>query len=191
MNDADIIELLGASSEPLLNQTLLLILGSTLVTTLALVVLIIGLCIRVRKLNRDGYSSTRTSDSAHIDLDKLPSNQAYHCTGMKLNPLLEALEYPRNDIIYIRDIGQGAFGRVFQVSVNGVNGSIAAAARTHILAHCAIKKRSGASGARLSHIALHSVHFRNAADAISISHIRRRRLVSSRVKNSRMSPSKC
>ena len=29
---------------------------------------------------------------------------------------LELLEYPRNDIIYIRDIGQGQFGRVFQVS---------------------------------------------------------------------------
>ena len=28
---------------------------------------------------------------------------------------LEKLEYPRNNIIYIRDIGQGAFGRVFQV----------------------------------------------------------------------------
>jgi receptor tyrosine kinase len=34
-----------------------------------------------------------------------------------LHPKLEQLEYPRNDIIYIRDIGQGAFGRVFQVSL--------------------------------------------------------------------------
>ena len=33
-----------------------------------------------------------------------------------MNPKLEQLEYPRNDIIYIRDVGQGAFGRVFQVS---------------------------------------------------------------------------
>ena len=30
---------------------------------------------------------------------------------------LELLEYPRNDIIYIRDIGQGQFGRVFQVKI--------------------------------------------------------------------------
>jgi len=30
---------------------------------------------------------------------------------------LESIEYPRNDIIYIRDIGQGAFGRVFQVRI--------------------------------------------------------------------------
>ena len=35
--------------------------------------------------------------------------------GAQLHPKLEQLEYPRNDIIYIRDIGQGAFGRVFQV----------------------------------------------------------------------------
>ncbi len=39
------------------------------------------------------------------------------CIGAQLHPKLEQLEYPRNDIIYIRDIGQGAFGRVFQVSL--------------------------------------------------------------------------
>ncbi|KAJ8887730.1 hypothetical protein PR048_013948 [Dryococelus australis] len=51
----------------------------------------------------------------NIDLEKLPSNLAYHRTGAQLNPKLEKLEFPRNDIIYIRDLGQGAFGRVFQV----------------------------------------------------------------------------
>ena len=40
---------------------------------------------------------------------------SYHQTGAQLNPRLETLEFPRNDIIYLRDIGQGAFGRVFQV----------------------------------------------------------------------------
>lgn len=50
-----------------------------------------------------------------IDLDKLGSNASYHRHGISLNPKLEKLEYPRNDIIYIRDLGQGAFGRVFQV----------------------------------------------------------------------------
>ena len=62
-----------------------------------------------------GPGSLGLTDLA-IDLSKLPSNMAYHVTDTKLNPKLEALEYPRNDIIYIRDIGQGAFGRVFQVS---------------------------------------------------------------------------
>merc|ERR1712077_1950 len=49
-----------------------------------------------------------------IDLDKLPENLNYHQASARLNPKLEQLEYPRNDIIYIRDVGQGAFGRVFQ-----------------------------------------------------------------------------
>ena len=34
----------------------------------------------------------------------------------KLNSKLEKLEYPRGDIVYVRTLGQGAFGRVFQVS---------------------------------------------------------------------------
>ncbi len=33
---------------------------------------------------------------------------------------LEQLEYPRNDIVYMRDIGQGAFGRVFQAKAPGM-----------------------------------------------------------------------
>ncbi|KAF4533477.1 hypothetical protein B566_EDAN016565 [Ephemera danica] len=55
-----------------------------------------------------------------IDLDKLPSNMSYHRTGAQLNPKLEKLEFPRNDIIYIRDLGQGAFGRVFQAKAPGL-----------------------------------------------------------------------
>jgi receptor tyrosine kinase len=50
-----------------------------------------------------------------IDLDKLGSNASYHRHGASLNPKLEKLEFPRNNIIYIRDLGQGAFGRVFLV----------------------------------------------------------------------------
>jgi len=52
-----------------------------------------------------------------LDLDKLEENAAYHRHGSSLNPKLEKLEIPRNDIIYIRDLGQGAFGRVFQVRI--------------------------------------------------------------------------
>lgn len=33
---------------------------------------------------------------------------------------MEQLEFPRNDIIYIRDLGQGAFGRVFQAKAPGL-----------------------------------------------------------------------
>ena len=44
---------------------------------------------------------------------------SYHQTQALLNPKLEHLEFPRNDIIYLRDVGQGAFGRVFQAKVPG------------------------------------------------------------------------
>lgn len=56
----------------------------------------------------------------NIDLDKLPSNDAYHKTSAQLNPKLEKLEFPRNNIIYVRDLGQGAFGRVFQAKAPGL-----------------------------------------------------------------------
>lgn len=56
------------------------------------------------------------SQDINIDLEKLPTNSSYHNSGACLNPKLEKLEFPRNDIIYIRDLGQGAFGRVFQVN---------------------------------------------------------------------------
>ena len=51
-----------------------------------------------------------------IDLAKLPANASYQQHQPLLPPSLEPLEYARNDIIYMRDLGQGAFGRVFQVS---------------------------------------------------------------------------
>lgn len=34
-----------------------------------------------------------------------------------LNTKLEKLEYPRENVVYVRSLGQGAFGRVFQVRV--------------------------------------------------------------------------
>lgn len=73
---------------------------------------------KLRK-RHEGYNATVNQD-INIDLDKLPSNDAYHKTGVLLNPKLEKLEFPRNDIIYIRDLGQGAFGRVFQAKAPGL-----------------------------------------------------------------------
>lgn len=48
------------------------------------------------------------------------------CFQMKsnrLNPKLEALEFPRNDIVFVEDIGQGAFGRVFKARIVCSNGN--------------------------------------------------------------------
>ncbi|XP_014600328.1 PREDICTED: tyrosine-protein kinase transmembrane receptor Ror2 [Polistes canadensis] len=74
-----------------------------------------------RRLHKrhQGYNQTESQD-VNIDLDKLPSNEAYHKTSAKLNPKLEKLEFPRNNIIYVRDLGQGAFGRVFQAKAPGL-----------------------------------------------------------------------
>ncbi|XP_055707483.1 tyrosine-protein kinase transmembrane receptor Ror2 isoform X2 [Phlebotomus papatasi] len=69
---------------------------------------------------QSGYNQAATHDSQNIDLNKLPSNSAYHQTSAQLNPILEKLEYPRNNIIYIKDLGQGAFGRVFQAKAPGL-----------------------------------------------------------------------
>lgn len=67
-----------------------------------------------------GYNQASQHDNQNIDLNKLPSNTAYHETCAVLNPKLEKLEYPRNDIIYVKDLGQGAFGRVFQAKAPGL-----------------------------------------------------------------------
>uniref|UniRef100_T1J9X7 receptor protein-tyrosine kinase n=1 Tax=Strigamia maritima TaxID=126957 RepID=T1J9X7_STRMM len=100
------------------SPTFILITASVAFTALILVLLIFLLCHRLYK-QRLGYNATPQQD-IEIDLDKLPSNLSYHHTGVQLNPKLETLEYPRNDIIYIRDIGQGAFGRVFQAKAPGL-----------------------------------------------------------------------
>lgn len=76
------------------------------------------ICHRIHK-HRLGYNPTDTAE-VNIDLDKLPSNMAYHRHGVTLNPKLEKLEFPRNDIIYVKDLGQGAFGRVFQAKAPGL-----------------------------------------------------------------------
>lgn len=91
--------------------------GITLLSLVVLLLLIL-LCHRIHK-HRLGYNPTGNTDVT-IDLDKLPSNVAYHSTGAHLNPKLECLEFPRNDIIYIKDLGQGAFGRVFQAKAPGL-----------------------------------------------------------------------
>ena len=52
--------------------------------------------------------------SESLLLDRLHPNPMYQRLPLLLNSKLLALEYPRNNIEYVRDIGEGAFGRVFQ-----------------------------------------------------------------------------
>ena len=92
-----------------------IVLASCVAVATLIVILLIGLICKRLCRSKSGYTVPVNQSDAAIDLDKLPENMSYHQTGAQLNPRLELLEYPRNDIIYIRDIGQGAFGRVFQV----------------------------------------------------------------------------
>ncbi|XP_012250835.2 tyrosine-protein kinase transmembrane receptor Ror2 [Athalia rosae] len=104
--------------ETFFTPSLILILSSIGFVSVVALLLSILLCQRLQK-NHDGYNPTETQE-VNIDLDKLPSNDAYHNTGAQLNPKLEKLEFPRNNIIYVRDLGQGAFGRVFQAKAPGL-----------------------------------------------------------------------
>eukprot|EP00093_Oithona_nana_P009614 09614.XXX_342720_345642_1 [CDS] Oithona nana genome sequencing. len=99
-----------------------IVLASCVAVATLIVILLIGLiCNKIcTKKNPNGYTIPIQQDVANIDLDKLPENMSYHQTAARLNPKLEHLEYPRNDIIYIRDVGQGAFGRVFQGKAPGL-----------------------------------------------------------------------
>ena len=111
----------------------LVLAGSILLALIIIIVLFCMVCSKLWKCcccccggekSKDGYAAApQSKDDASIDLEKLPQNANYHNTSAQLHPSLENLEYPRNDIIYIRDIGQGAFGRVFQAKAPGlVNG---------------------------------------------------------------------
>ncbi|GFY53851.1 tyrosine-protein kinase transmembrane receptor Ror2 [Trichonephila inaurata madagascariensis] len=116
--DLELMDMFEPPPEPVFSPTFILITSALSLVVVAIIILIVLGCRRLQKYRR-GYNATPTTD-VEIDLEKLPSNMAYHRTSAQLNPRLEVLEYPRNDIIYIRDIGQGAFGRVFQAKAPGL-----------------------------------------------------------------------
>ncbi|XP_060525532.1 tyrosine-protein kinase transmembrane receptor Ror2 [Cylas formicarius] len=109
----------GITMEKYLTPTFLIAVSGLGLLLLVFCLLLILLCHRFHKKRLLGYNAPETSE-INIDLDKLPSNVQYHRHGVPLNPKLEKLEYPRNDIIYIRDLGQGAFGSVFQAKAPGL-----------------------------------------------------------------------
>lgn len=110
------------SMESFFTPTMIFILGGIGLAAIVILHLVIFLCYRIMRHKRrhPGYGAANTHDSQNIDLNKLPSNMNYHQTQAQLNPRLEKLEYPRNNIIYIKDLGQGAFGRVFQAKAPGL-----------------------------------------------------------------------
>ncbi|XP_030754042.1 tyrosine-protein kinase transmembrane receptor Ror2 [Sitophilus oryzae] len=112
-------ELPGIKMEEYFSPTFLIITSCLGLLIIIICLLLILLCHRLYKRRILGYNAPANAE-VNIDLDKLPSNMQYHRHGAPLNPKLEKLEYPRNDIIYLRDLGQGAFGSVFQAKAPGL-----------------------------------------------------------------------
>ena len=113
--EVEVIEETTTIIEELMTPTFIALAASVAAATVIVILLIALICHRLCRPN-PGYVVAKVQDG-EIDLTKLAENSNYHTTGAALHPKLELLEYPRNDIIYIRDIGQGAFGRVFQVPI--------------------------------------------------------------------------
>ncbi|XP_006626687.2 muscle, skeletal receptor tyrosine-protein kinase [Lepisosteus oculatus] len=84
----------------------------------AFVIVLVLMCRRRRKTwkNRKRVMETPTLTTlpSELLLDRLHPNPMYQRLPLLLNSKLLSLEYPRNNIEYVRDIGEGAFGRVFQ-----------------------------------------------------------------------------
>lgn len=85
-------------------------------------ILMAVLCCQISKQRRHVRYDSTPQEDLDIDIDKLPTNSCYHKLSecSKINPKLQVMEYPRNDIVYIRDIGQGAFGRVFKAKAPNI-----------------------------------------------------------------------
>lgn len=91
---------------------------------LAFVTVLVLACRRRRRQwrNRKRAMETPTLSAlpSELLLDRLHPNPMYQRVPLLLNSKLLALEYPRNNIQYVRDIGEGAFGRVFQARAPGL-----------------------------------------------------------------------
>uniref|UniRef100_A0A3P8Y9C5 receptor protein-tyrosine kinase n=1 Tax=Esox lucius TaxID=8010 RepID=A0A3P8Y9C5_ESOLU len=90
----------------------------------AFLTIIFLMCRRKRKMwknrKRAMETPTLTALPSELLLDRLHPNPMYQRLPLLLNSKLLALEYPRNNIEYVRDIGEGAFGRVFQARAPGL-----------------------------------------------------------------------
>ncbi|KAM3874319.1 muscle, skeletal receptor tyrosine-protein kinase [Diretmus argenteus] len=106
------------------NSMSIIIILLTALATAAFLTIIILSCRRRRKQWRNRKRAmetpTLTALPSELLLDRLHPNPMYQRVPLLLNSKLLALEYPRNNIQYVRDIGEGAFGRVFQARAPGL-----------------------------------------------------------------------
>ncbi|XP_077593672.1 muscle, skeletal receptor tyrosine-protein kinase [Stigmatopora nigra] len=73
-----------------------------------------------REMESPEPSRSTSTLPSELLLERLHANPMYQRVPLLLNSKLLALEYPRNNIQYVRDIGEGAFGRVFQARAPGL-----------------------------------------------------------------------
>ncbi|XP_072904686.1 muscle, skeletal receptor tyrosine-protein kinase isoform X2 [Hemitrygon akajei] len=101
------------------SMTIIISIISSLAASILLIITILA-CHRrqkewqTRKSYRGNETPTLTALPSELLLDRLHPNPMYQRLPLLLNAKLLSLEYPRNNIEYVRDIGEGAFGRVFQ-----------------------------------------------------------------------------
>ncbi|OXB72916.1 UNVERIFIED_CONTAM: hypothetical protein H355_005383 [Colinus virginianus] len=104
-----------------MNVVISIISSFALIVILGIITLV---CCRRRKQwknkKRESETPTLTTLPSELLLDRLHPNPMYQRMPLLLNPKLLSLEYPRNNIEYVRDIGEGAFGRVFQARAPGL-----------------------------------------------------------------------
>ncbi|XP_011603288.2 muscle, skeletal receptor tyrosine-protein kinase isoform X2 [Takifugu rubripes] len=110
-------------SYPAYSMSVIIIVLSTLAAAVLFTIAVLA-CRRQRKQwrNRKRVMETPTLSAlpSELLLDRLHPNPMYQRVPLLLNSKLLALEYPRNNIQYVRDIGEGAFGRVFQARAPGL-----------------------------------------------------------------------
>ncbi|KAM9735091.1 muscle, skeletal receptor tyrosine-protein kinase [Menidia menidia] len=111
------------ASSPAYSMSVLVIILTSIATAIFLTIVILG-CRRRRKQwrnrKREMETPTLSALPSELLLDRLHPNPMYQRVPLLLNSKLLALEYPRNNIQYVRDIGEGAFGRVFQARAPGL-----------------------------------------------------------------------
>uniref|UniRef100_A0A3Q4GY71 receptor protein-tyrosine kinase n=1 Tax=Neolamprologus brichardi TaxID=32507 RepID=A0A3Q4GY71_NEOBR len=104
------------TSSPAYSMSVIVVILTALATAVFLAIIILG-CRRWKKVIETPMLNALPSE---LLLDRLHPNPMYQRVPLLLNSKLLALEYPRNNIQYVRDIGEGAFGRVFQARAPGL-----------------------------------------------------------------------
>uniref|UniRef100_A0A8C3ABM1 receptor protein-tyrosine kinase n=1 Tax=Cyclopterus lumpus TaxID=8103 RepID=A0A8C3ABM1_CYCLU len=114
---------MATASSPAYSMSVIVIILTAFAAAVFLIICILA-CHRRKKQwrnrKREMETPTMSALPSELLLDRLHPNPMYQRVPLLLNSKLLALEYPRNNIQYVRDIGEGAFGRVFQARAPGL-----------------------------------------------------------------------